>query len=234
MLNNRIACECPRRCLPPDPPTTIPYEPIEENVPKLKEWILDYYKGSSFNKCPHQALPLVKSSPPMQLHLQEDAIPVAIHKSSPVPVNWEDQVKDALQKEVDLGVLEKVPVGEPTSWCSRMVTTAKKNVKPRRVVDLRCLNKFALRQTHPTEAPFMQASRVPPTHTEPVWMLGTATTVYHWLRKIITKLPFSRLGAVTGIVFYHRGTWHQGMPTLTGMIMLSGIIHIPTLGVLMT
>ena len=53
-------------------------------------------------------------------------------------------------------------MGEPTIWCSRIVITAKKDGKPRRVVDLRGLNKHALRQTHSTEAPFLQASRVKP------------------------------------------------------------------------
>ena len=139
-------------------PTECPFSPVEENIPQLKEWILEHYGSSAFNICPHQALPLVSSSPPMRLHLAEGAKPVAIHKPSPVPVHWEELVRDGLQKDIDLGVLEKVPVGEPTIWCSRMVITAKKDGKPRRVLDLRGLN----RQTHSTEAPSLQASRVKP------------------------------------------------------------------------
>ena len=57
-----------------------------------------------------------------------------------------------------------MPPDVPTTWCSHMATTAKKNSKPRCVVDLRALKKYTLRQTHPVEAPFLQACRVPP-HT---------------------------------------------------------------------
>ena len=58
---------CPIRELPLDVPDTIPYALVVENIPKLKEWILERYKSSSSNVCPHQSLPLVTSSPPMQL-----------------------------------------------------------------------------------------------------------------------------------------------------------------------
>ena len=43
-----------------------------------------------------------------------------------------------------------------------MVTAAKKDGKPRRVVDLRSLNKHAVRQTHLVEGTILQASRVTP------------------------------------------------------------------------
>ena len=97
VLNNGIAeCGCPTRELPPKAPTECPFNPVEENIPALKEWILEHYKSSAFNVCPHQAFPLVSSSPPMRLHLAEGAKPVAIHKPSPVPVHWEKLVKDGL------------------------------------------------------------------------------------------------------------------------------------------
>ena len=152
VLNNRIACDCPKRDLSPPVPKTCPYDPVEENIPHLKQWILEYYKSSAFNVCPHQRLPLVTSSPPMKLHLKGDAQPVAIHKAATVPIHWESQVKEGIQRDVDLGVLEKVKTGEPTTWCSWININAKKDGKPRRVVDLRPLNKQAVRQTHPTEA----------------------------------------------------------------------------------
>ena len=66
-LENRASCGCPKKTLPPKVPDAIPFAPVIENVPKLKEWILERYKSSSFNVCPHQALPLVTSSPPMRL-----------------------------------------------------------------------------------------------------------------------------------------------------------------------
>ena len=41
-----------------------------------------------------------------------------------------------------------------------MVVVAKKSGKPRRTVDLSPLNKHCLRETHSTETPFFQVSRV--------------------------------------------------------------------------
>ena len=113
----RGECGCPIRELPPEVPDAIPFAPVIENVPKLKEWILERYKSSSFNVCPHQPLPLVTSSPPMRLYMEESARPVAIHKAPPVPVHWEAQVKEAIDRDVALGVLEWVPLDTPTTWC---------------------------------------------------------------------------------------------------------------------
>ena len=54
----------------------------------------------------------------MNLHLKGDAQLVAIHKAATVPIHWESQVKEGIKRDVDLGVLEKVPIGEPTTWYS--------------------------------------------------------------------------------------------------------------------
>ena len=79
----------------------------------------------------------------------------------PIPIHWMKDVKDQLDKDVRLGVLEQVPVGQTVKWCSRMVVCPKKDGKPRRTVDLSGLNKVSARQTHPTESPFHQAVPVP-------------------------------------------------------------------------
>merc|ERR1711929_58398 len=99
--HSRGKCGCPITELPPEVPDAIPFAPIIENVPKLKEWILERYKSLSFNMCPHQPLPLVTSSPPMRLYMGESARPVAIHKAPPVPVHWEAQVKEAIDRDVE-------------------------------------------------------------------------------------------------------------------------------------
>lgn len=62
----------------------------------------------------------------MNLYVDENAKPIAFHKPFPVPVHWKEAVKAGLDKDVKMGVLEKVPVGEPTTWCSRMVVVPKK------------------------------------------------------------------------------------------------------------
>ena len=70
-------------------------------------------------------------------------------------------MKAQLDRDVKLGVIEPVPWGEPTTWCSRMVTVAKENGSPRRTVDLQALNNASVRQTHHTPSPFHQAMSVP-------------------------------------------------------------------------
>ena len=153
-------CECPLREPPPPPSTTLPFAPTEENVPKLKQFLLNRYKGSTFNTCTHQPLPLM-TGPPLKLMIDESAKPVAHHTPIPVPLHFQEQVKADLDRDVALGVLEPVPVGDPVTWCHRMVVCAKKNGKPRRTVDFQPLNKFATRETHHTPSPFFQARSVP-------------------------------------------------------------------------
>ena len=153
-------CQCPRRDLPPPPPTTLPYSPTAENCDKLEKWLLDYYKASTFNVCKHQTLPMM-SGPIMRLMIDPKATPHARHKPVPVPVHWQDDVYAGLDQDCRLGVIEPVPVGTPVTWCHKMVVVCKKSGKPRRTVDLQALNDHAIRETHHTESPFHLARSVP-------------------------------------------------------------------------
>ena len=155
-----IICECPRRRPPPSRPTILPFPATQQNVPKLKQYLLDYYRSSTFNTCEHKPLPLMEG-PPMKLMVDKDATPVAHHTPVPVPLHWQEQVKADIDRDVSLGVQEPVPIGEPVTWCHRVVVCAKKNGKPRRTVDFQPLNKFATRETHHTQSPFLQARAVP-------------------------------------------------------------------------
>jgi hypothetical protein len=101
------------------------------------------------------------AGPPLQLMVDPEATPVAHHTPVPVPLHWQDEVKAGLDADVQLGVIEPVPVGNPVTWCHRMVVCAKKNGKPRRTVDLQALNAHATRETHHTRSPFHQARSVP-------------------------------------------------------------------------
>ena len=158
--SDETKCDCPRRELPPSTPFDLPFPGTEENCVKLKEFLLDRYKSSTFNTCEHQPLPLM-SGPPMQLMVDPEATPVAHHSPVPVPLHWQDEVKAGLDQDVRLGVIEPVPVGEPVTWCHRMVVCAKKNGKPRRTVDFQALNAHAVRETHHTQSPFHQARSIP-------------------------------------------------------------------------
>ena len=143
------ACSCPRCSLPPPIPDKLPpgLSGITKDVPALKQWLLDYYAASSFNTCEHQPLPLMKCEP-LELDVNPDAKPVAVHKPGLVPIHWQEQVFKDLERDVKIGVLEKVSPNTPVTWCSRMVVAAKSDGTPRRTVDLQPQNRESVRQTH--------------------------------------------------------------------------------------
>ena len=70
-------------------------------------------------------------------------------------------MKAGLDRDVRLGVLEKVPLGTPVTWCHRMVICAKKNRSLRRTINFQPLNQHATRETHHCASPFHQARAVP-------------------------------------------------------------------------
>ena len=101
------------------------------------------------------------SGPPVTIHIDENAKPHAFHKATPVPLHWQEKVKADLLRDEALGVIEKVPYGEPVMWCHRMVVTRKHDGSPRRTVDLSPLNKHCKRETFASESPFHIARRIP-------------------------------------------------------------------------
>ena len=98
--------------------------------------------------------PKMTGLPPLRIHVKEDVTPVAIHKPSTIPVHWIDKIRDDLEQDIQLGVIERVPSNTPTTWCSRMHVVGKKDGEPRRVVDLRAVNSATSIQTHVTKPPF--------------------------------------------------------------------------------
>ena len=153
-------CNCPPRTVVPDKPKSLPFDPIPENNAKMKQWLLHRYASSTFNTCPHRALPCM-TGPPMAIHIDESATPKVCHKPAPVPLHWQQRVYEDLLRDEALGVIERVPDGVPVTWCHRMVVTRKHDGTPRRTVDLSPLNKHCKRETFPSEAPFHLARRVP-------------------------------------------------------------------------
>ena len=139
----------------------LPCEPTVQNLPLIKKYILDRYSSSAFNICEHQPLPLMKGSEPLKLHVDPSATPTAIKTPAQVPLAWHDAVRAGLERDVRLGVLERVPLNTPDTWCSRMHLTPKPDGSPRRVVDYTHLNKHAPRQTHHTQPPWSIAASIP-------------------------------------------------------------------------
>ena len=96
----------------------------------------------------------------MRLMIDPKATPTAHHMPIPVPLHWQDEDKAGLDRDVRLGVIEPVPIGEPVTWCHRMVICAKQNGTPM-TIDFQPLNTHATRETHHTQSPFHQARWVP-------------------------------------------------------------------------
>ena len=83
----------------------------------------------------------------MKLHVDKNAVPKAVHTPLKIPMHWEEEVMKQIEDDVKLGVLEKVPYGQPSQWCHRMVVTRKPGGSPRRTVDMSELNKVCLQKT---------------------------------------------------------------------------------------
>ncbi|KAJ8335347.1 hypothetical protein SKAU_G00386890 [Synaphobranchus kaupii] len=153
-------CSCPQRAVPPTRPAALPFPCTPDNNSRMKDWLLERYASSTFNTCPHRALPCMEG-PPIEMHVDPTATPRACHTAAGVPLHWQQRVYDDLLWDEALGVIERVPYGEPVTWCHRMVVTRKHDGSPRRTVDLSPLNKFCLRETFATESPFHLARRIP-------------------------------------------------------------------------
>ena len=153
-------CECLPRTSAPEPPLELPFEPVTENVPKLKEWLIGQFASSAFNKCTHQELPTMTGKP-MDVVFKDDAIPYCVHTPIKVPLNWQKKVKKRLEEQVNLGIIEPVPQNSHIEWCGRMVVAPKPNGDPRITVDLQQLGNASLRDTHYTQTPFEIVSTTP-------------------------------------------------------------------------
>lgn len=159
-IETKEECNCPVRTPTPDRPAIIPFQPSEENITQLKEWLLSSFASSAFNTCPHQPLPIM-SGEPVTVHFKPDATPHAVHTPIPVPHHWKEKVKADIDRDIRLGIIEPIPQGTITPWCARMVVTPKKNGEPRRTVDLQQLNKATLREVHHTPSPFNMVASIP-------------------------------------------------------------------------
>ena len=101
----KAPCGCLLRQSPPERPTELPFAAIEANNEKMKQWLLERYAASTFNKCPHQPLPMMEG-PPIKLNVDPTATPVAIHTPAHIPIHWREEIKTQLDADVQLGVIE--------------------------------------------------------------------------------------------------------------------------------
>ena len=140
--------------------STLSCAPTKGNLPKLKQYILNRYLSSAFNRCKMQPLPLMDGSPPHCLFVDEEARPIAIHTPAAVLAHWAAQVQAGLERDVCFGVLKCVPVNTLMQWCSRMLITSKSDCSSRSVVDFQPVNAYCQRQTYHTKSPWQIASSI--------------------------------------------------------------------------
>ena len=157
---NEEICSCPKRCPPPGKPSQLPFTPIPENIPKFEAWCKETYAASTFNQCPHQNLPEM-GGPPLKIHVDPDAKPVACLKPGFIPLNLYDHVIADIKKDITLGVCQWPPYNEPVTWCHRMVINTKSDGSPRRTIDMSPLNRVCKREPHGGKSPFQMARAIP-------------------------------------------------------------------------
>ena len=68
---------------------------------------------------------------------------VSQHTPANVPLHWKERVYEDLLRNNSPGVFERVPYGEPVTWCHHMVITRKHDGSLQHTVDLSPLNSFA-------------------------------------------------------------------------------------------
>ena len=152
---------CVERGPTPPRPVELPFEPTKENIPKFEQYFLDTFKESAFNTCTHQRLQGMTGVPMKTVQKKEGCNHPAVYTPIPVPFHWKKKVKADLDRDVRLGIIERVPQGETTQFCSRKVIVPKANGNPRRTVDFQELNKATLREVHHTPSPINLVAQIP-------------------------------------------------------------------------
>ena len=112
--------------IPPRKPAQIPFDGVEKNIEHLKQFLLDSFANTAFNK----SKPFPKlSTPPARIHLKPGyQIPKPAFWPASVAEHWSEQVRASIEADVEAGILQKVPFNEPTIWCARMVIVKKRTV----------------------------------------------------------------------------------------------------------
>ena len=138
--------------------------------------------------------------------MKDGVKPYAINVPRPIPIHQQQQVKEEIEKMIDLGVIQEA-IG-PTEWCSLMVIAMKGNGKIRICTDMTILNLAVKREVHPMATVEGSLSRIKGTIfskldansgfwqiplDEESWEVTTFLTP--WGRYFYKKLPFGLTSA---------------------------------------
>ena len=107
---------------PPLRSTELPSSCTPENNQRMKAWLLERYASSTFNTCPHWALPCM-DGPPFKIHVHPGASPKASHTPATIPILWQKKVYEDLLCDEALGEVECLPYGAPVTWCHPAMAT---------------------------------------------------------------------------------------------------------------
>ena len=99
------------------------------------------------------------AGPPMHITLRSDAVPCRHYRARAILFQWRNAVEGQLSSMESKGVIKKVPVGEPFTWCHPMVVVPKKASAETR--DLTGLSKYIERPAYPTRVPSEVVARIP-------------------------------------------------------------------------
>lgn len=91
---------CTKRTTTPGLPAELPFPAVPENIPRFEEYCKTNYASSVFNQCPHQTLPEMGDSPPLKIHVDPQAEPVAHLKTGFVPLHLYDLVMADLKRDI--------------------------------------------------------------------------------------------------------------------------------------
>ena len=118
------------------------------NVDKLKQELIEEF-SDVFNI--QEELPVMLGEP-MQIHLQENAKPYAVHVARQIPFLVQDEMKKELDDMVARNIIR--PLGdEPSQWCHPMVVVPTSKGGVRICVDLTKLNKCIDRPSYSAKTP---------------------------------------------------------------------------------
>ena len=100
----------------------LPCHLTEENVHKLKAYLLQKFGPTAFNNKRSRPFPAV-TSPPAHIHLKPDAAPYCCPNPIPVPHHWKGPVKQLIDDQISQDILGKLPtgIGTPAIWCHQLI-----------------------------------------------------------------------------------------------------------------
>ena len=108
----------------PSQPTSLPYQPIVQNIPKLEQFLKTQFASSAFNR--ESPFPQI-NTPPAHIHLKRTAVPYAHHIPILISHHWKRQVKASLDADVKKGIISEVPIGAPSTCRNQMIVVPKKD-----------------------------------------------------------------------------------------------------------